>query len=213
MNNINTIINDIKDLRGKEVTIFGTKGIMGEPNLYEIDVIDVLESLRSFEVDGLITIYNAELDYCEDEYTEDAEEYLGYLESVYGIKELHGTNTYNWMANISNHINYNIYDCGNGKTYVELRVHRYGDIRCNYTETCLLEFDDEYEFNECLYECNKYVSVTIDNKEYGLDISFFSEGIEVYDIENDMEVGTLYNYYDTEEEVIKDIKEELLANA
>ena len=49
MNNINTIINDIQDLRGKEVTIFGTKGIIGEPNLYEIDVIDVLESLKSLD--------------------------------------------------------------------------------------------------------------------------------------------------------------------
>ena len=193
MNNINTIINDIQDLRGKEVTIFGTKTLIGEPSPYEIDVIDVLESLKSFEVDGLISIYNAELDYYEEEYTEDAEEYLEYLESVYGIKELHGTNTYNWMANISNHINYNIYDCDNGKTYVELRVHRYGDVRCNYTETCLLEFNDEYEFYECLYECDKYESVTIDNKEYGLNISFCSEGIKVYDIENDMEVGTLYD--------------------
>ena len=40
MNNINTIINDIKDLRDKEVTVFGTK--IGEPSPYEIDVIDVL---------------------------------------------------------------------------------------------------------------------------------------------------------------------------
>ena len=213
MNNINTIINDIKDLRGKEVRVFGYNTIIGEPSPYEIDVIEVLEDLKSFEVDGLISIYNEETDSYEESYTENEEEYLEYLESVYGIKELHATNTYNWMANISNHINYTVYDCGNDKIYVELRVHRYGDVRCNYTDTCLLEFDDEYEFNECLYECTKYESVTIYNKKYGLDISFYSEGIEVYDIENDVEVGTLYNYYDTEEEVIKDIKEKLLANA
>ena len=38
MNNINTIINDIQDLRGKEITIFGTKTLIGEPSPYVIDV-------------------------------------------------------------------------------------------------------------------------------------------------------------------------------
>ena len=213
MNNINTIINDIQDLRGKEVTIFGTKTLIGEPSPYEIDVVQFLESLKCFESGNIIEEYNEVEDTYEETEINDIEEYLNYLDSIYGLKEIQHSNSYNWGANISNHIDYIIYDCGNDRTYVELKVHRYGDVRCNYTESCLLEFIDISEFNECLIESYKYEVVHIDNEYYILDINIYSEGIEVYNKTREEEVGTIYGYYDTEEEVIKDIKEELLVNA
>ena len=71
---------------------------------------------------------------------------------------------------------------------VELSVHRFGDVRCNYTEECYLKFQEDFEFYEALGEANKGLLITKDNKQYNIYINIFDEcpDIEICDI-NDLD--------------------------
>ena len=56
-------------------------------------------------------------------------------------------NTYNWNANIDHDIDVaEMYL--NGYTYMAIMVHRYGDIRANYTDRFLVRFDNKYDWFE-----------------------------------------------------------------
>ena len=48
-----------------------------------------------------------------------------------------GDNTYNYSSNINNNIDYRIYNINN-EVYIKLKVHKYGDIRANYTDEIIL---------------------------------------------------------------------------
>ena len=88
------------------------------------------------------------------------------------------------MAPVNHHFNFNIYDNENTTCdvcYIEFKVHRFGDVRGNYTETVVLQFDNNYEFLETLSECNKYNTVEIDGINYNVDVNIFSDTFEVYD--------------------------------
>src|SRR5699024_12732373 len=73
--------------------------------------------------------------------------------------------------------------CG---TFVEMKVHRYVDVRGNYTETFLLEFDNDYTFLETISENSKLVTIEVDEENYDVMVNPFSDVIEVMD-----EYGTL----------------------
>ena len=64
---------------------------------------------------------------------------------------------------------------------MEFKVHRLGDVRGNYNETIVLQFDNDYEFLEILSECNKYNNVEIDGNNYNVNVNIFSDGFEVFD--------------------------------
>ena len=75
-----------------------------------------------------------------------------------------------------------------GDIIVELKVHRYGDVRCNYTEECYLNFQNDYEFYEVLSEIGKQLLVIKNDKQYYIRINIFSDcpEIEISDI-NDLD--------------------------
>ena len=150
MATVNEIIREVKDLRGTEVTVFGQRvKIDEEVSPYLIDTIDVLKSLKSFEADMII----GDDDEFEDIYTDNIEEYLEYLDNLCGLEEINHDNSYNWNSNLSNDIDFITYKVGE-EYYVKMMVHRgYGDIRCNYTDYCLLRFTGENEFLETVFEC------------------------------------------------------------
>lgn len=146
-------------------------------------VLDALENEMSsleIELDDLRDeLTDAEEDYIETE-VEDSDDYLQELEEMFGMKELTCGNTYNWCGNISNHLNYTLYSCGDGYVYAEVRAHRYGDVRCNYTDTAIYRFDDECEFWECVSDASHYEFIEVDGQEYELHVSATSDTYEVY---------------------------------
>ena len=77
---------------------------------------------------------------------------------------------------------------------VELSVHRFGDVRCNYTEECYLKFQEDYEFYEVLSESRKNLFTIKDNKKYDIYIDIFNEcpEIEICDIDNEYECESVY---------------------
>src|SRR5699024_3435013 len=213
MKKLNSVIMDIQNLRGAEVEIFGQSTTLeNDMNEFEIDIIDILEDLKEYEVDMIIEEPIEDEEYTEEfeeVETEDIGEYLVWLESngyIADVYDYKSDNSYNWMTPVSNHLDFKIYDLHNtsGGKLVEMKIHRYGDVRGNYTESFLLEFDDDYTFLETISENSKLVTVEVDEENYDVMVDPFSDVMEVMD-----EYGTLITETcETEKEyIIEEIKE------
>lgn len=164
---IRDIINDIKEIHGAPVYYFGDYHKLDalETDNFTINIIDVLETLESYEITESI-----------EELTEG-----GY---IYNDCDYIGNNSYNWLAPINHNFDFKIYDNNNtacGVCYVEFKVHRFGDVRGNYTDSVVLEFMNDCEFYEVISECNRYNTIEIDGINYGIDVNIFSDAFEVYD--------------------------------
>lgn len=96
-------------------------------------------------------------------------------------------NTYNWNANIDHNIDVAEMEI-NGYTYMAIMVHRYGDVRGNYTDRFVVKFDDISE----IYELNSRIQYKDINDRYICDIDIFSEWYNVWDTDNQTEVGEFY---------------------
>ena len=94
-------------------------------------------------------------------------------------------NTYNWNANIDHDIDVaEMYL--NGYTYMAIMVHRYGDMRANYTDRFLVRFDNEYDWFE--FE-SRIQCKTICDGRYCVDIDIMTECYNVWDSEEEVTVG------------------------
>ena len=171
---LNNIINDLRNLEGKEVGTGYFKHVYSnEVNETMISILDMLENLKQYEMETF-EIYN----YCNEEEDEIIEVSANEFLEVEEYEEIKSNNSYNWSSPISNHFNYRIYKSSLYEgIIVELSVHRYGDVRCNYTEEAYFKFDNEYEFYETLEESNKYFTIEDkeNNIEYDVCINIFSE--------------------------------------
>ena len=97
-------------------------------------------------------------------------------------------NTYNWNANIDHDIDVAVVYL-NGYTYMAIMVHRYGDIRTNYTDRFLVRFDNECDW----FELNSRVQYkTICDGRYYVDIDIMAECYNVWDNEKEVNVGEFY---------------------
>ena len=94
-------------------------------------------------------------------------------------------NTYNWNANIDHDIDVAEIHL-NGDTYMAIMVHRYGDIRANYTDRFVVKFDDCYEWSE-LESIMQYKAIC--DGRYYIDINIMSETYNVWDNEKEVNVG------------------------
>ena len=99
-------------------------------------------------------------------------------------------NTYNWNANIDHHIDVAELEF-DGYTYMAIMVHRYGDVRANYTDRFLVRFYDSYEWSE-LESIMQYK--TICDGRYFVDIDIMSETYTVWDNEEEVSVGEFYEF-------------------
>lgn len=97
-------------------------------------------------------------------------------------------NTYNWNANIDHHIDVAELDL-DGYTYMAIMVHRWGDVRANYTDRFLVRFYDSYEWAE-LESIMQYK--TICDGRYFIDIDIMTEAYTVWDNEEEVSVGEFY---------------------
>ena len=107
--------------------------------------------------------------------TFNTEKYIDYVV----VHANHRWNTYNWNANIDHHIDVAELEI-NGYTYMAIMVHRYGDVRANYTDRFIVKFDDIYDFYEL--ESRMQYKTIMDGK-YTCDIDISSEGYNVWNNE------------------------------
>ena len=201
-------INELMQLRGSQVEIFGQPVTL--PNTVddlEIDTINILEDMEEYEIDLHDFVYYTEdedgneievdiFEGCEtaEEILDALEEY-GYIEDTYFAAD----NSYNWSAPVSNDFDFKLYkDYVSGGIFVDFMVHRFGDVRGNYTDSVIYHFDSVDAFYELLLNCNKYVQIG----NYGVCVDIFNDGFEVYD-EAGNYICTAYGDYDDIVEAIK----------
>lgn len=214
---MNEIINDIEELRTNHAgETHGYFGISGKPTEDDfcIDVIDICKALAPYEIDYE---YEDEIPETEDKglWSNDdfATKYIDYLIELGYIQDWDdskGDNTYNWRSPVSNNIDFTIFksliDDG---IYVLFKVHRWGDVRGNYTDNCILHFEHDYEWYEAFDEVNRNVYVEIDDVEYTVEINFWKDGFEVYNEAWDY----LFDVYGCDrDDVISEIKDKLAEN-
>ena len=140
------------------------------------NVLDLLEELKEYEINA----------------TENAIQKIT-------MKSDRRWNTYNCSANIDHSLDVAEMEI-NGYTYMTIMVHRFGDVRANYTDRFMVRFDNEYEWFE-LESCIQ--CKTIANDRYTVDIDIMSECYNVWDNEKQNEVGEFY------ELEVKDLLEEI----
>ena len=210
MKRICEIIDEVKALRGANVEVFGQPTTLpSDYGKYTIDIIDVLNHLEDYEIPEIVDYWDFEED--EDGEEEEilheisAEEYLELLDSQGMLVEGISNNTYNWSAPISDNFYYYIYkNLKDDNLIIEMAVHRYGDVRENYTDEFYIIVDSIDEFHEILSECDIYNTVEIDGKEYYVDVRMFDDTFEVSDNDG-YYIGSIYA--ENDEEAIREIKE------
>ena len=170
MSRLDNVIADIKNVdRNGHAWIFDADGNIRDDVICG-DVIPFLEELKEYEVE-----------FDNDEHEKRA----------INLILTHATsrwNTYNWNANISHDIDVAELElCG--YTYMAIMVHRYGDVRANYTDRFLVRFDNE---DEIFYLESLTQHKDIADGRYTCDINIFSEMYYVWDNEKQNEIGEFY---------------------
>lgn len=97
-------------------------------------------------------------------------------------------NTYNWNANIDHNIDVAELEL-DGYTYMAIMVHRYGDVRANYTDRFLVRFDDVVDWYE-LESRMQYKEIA--DGRYCCDIDIMAECYNVWDWDNNTSLGEFY---------------------
>lgn len=191
---LKTILQDIKDLENKEVTIFGQKvTLSGDESLtYTPRVKNLIEALEDYEVSS--EEYEAMMKAYDDE------------EST--LEFIKGYNTYNWNGNIDHNINFNHIKY-NEEDFIMLKIHRYGDVRSNYTVEAIVRIKLDEFIDIIMENLSVYDSIKVDGIDYQVSISAMNEFIEVYNPSNEenFEICTTAE----EEDMIEAIKERLKA--
>lgn len=212
MYTMKNMIKEMKTLKGANVRIFGQPVTLSEDtDNTTIDIIDILKNLEEYEVTELYSYrYNNETEEDEEiDIFEDCEnsddiisalvEY-GYINDDCDYK---GDNSYNWSGNVSHDFDIKIYNNAfEDGVFVEFKVHRFGDVRGNYTESVILQFDNEYSFWQCIGECDRYESIEVDGATYVYTVSALRDTYEVTDEAGDY----LCEAYGEEEDIIEAIK-------
>ena len=115
---------------------------------------------------------------------------------------IHYDNTYNVNANIDHDFEYDVIgDDIDNEILICIMVHRFGDIRGNYTDWAVCKFESIYEFFELESTTQ---TVEIDNR-YVADICIFNESYYVWDYINNETVGCFYEI--EKEDLMEAIKE------
>jgi hypothetical protein len=165
MSRLDNVIKDIENVnKGSYAWIYDADGNIKNDVICG-DVLDLLYELKDYEIDT----------------TKKS------IDSIVVHADRHW-NTYNWNANIDHNIDVAELEL-DGYTYMAIMVHRYGDVRANYTDRFLVRFDDEYEWFELK---SRMQYKTICNGKYCVDIDIMSECYSVYDWELGESLGEFY---------------------
>lgn len=209
MKRIHEIIEEVKNLRGANVKVFGQPTTLtSDYGKYIIDTIDILNNLEDYEIPEIIDYWTfEEVDGEDEEVLEEitCEEYLDILDDNGFLVEKNSGNTYNWSAPISNDFYYHIYEnLRDDNLIIKIAIHKYGDARCNYTDEFCIIVDSEEEFFDILCESDTFNTVEINEKKYYIDIRLFNDMFEVCTEDGDC-IGDIY--VEDDEEAIREIKE------
>ena len=208
MKRICEIIDEVKALRGANVEVFGQPTTLTRDyGKYIIDTIDILKNLEDYEIPEIIDYWTFKEEDGEDiEVLEEitCEEYLEILDDNGFLVEENMGNTYNWSAPISNDFYYHIYkNLKDDNLIIKIAIHRYGDVRRNYTDEFCIIVDNEEEFFDILCESDISNTAEVDGIEYNVITRF--DGNIVVNSEDGYYIGEIY-FAEDDAEVIEEIR-------
>ena len=198
MSNIENIIADIKEVNRTVNFWIRDKDGNIKNDVICGDVIPFLEELKDYEVD----MSQNEI---KDMINSWDKNWQGESYSLKHGNEYWADNTYNINANIDHDIDYRIAKSNDDGVWFAFKVHRFGDVRGNYTDWAICKFD----YFEDIFELDSVMqSKSLDDRNktqrYIADINIFDEGYYVYDNDGE-DIG---RYYDIElKDLLKSIKE------
>lgn len=180
-----------------------------------IDVIPFLEYLAEYQIDS------SEMVRISDE---EEIPFQDWLYDYSGLEEMKADNSYNWSSPISHDINFEIYGLDEyEEIFVVCRVHRFGDVRSNYTDEFILKFDSYYDdFTYMFYapdysdSASKYISVKVDEYNVHVSLDWYRDVCDIL-IENE-DGETIEELYDfslsawSKEELIEELREIIKEN-
>ena len=118
-------------------------------------------------------------------------------------------NTYNYNCNISNDIAYFVMDTEEYGKVAMMKFHIAGDVRGNYTDEIFLKLGEynslmEYLYNEYDDVIMESKAITVDGKDYSVEIDAFRDSVEIYN--EDWESISCYDI--EKEDIVAKIREE-----
>ena len=154
---------------------------------YYVPTDIICECLADFEVGIPKDIYDKVLG-GDDSYKYWNNSYTNYLEG-HCIETFGGDNTYNHNGRPQNDISWQTFKMADDKYIVVMSFHIAGDIRTNYTDEIVLEFEYDTQFLEVLDDISREYDLCfeleVDNKVYAITPLILDECVEVYDIERE----------------------------
>lgn len=178
---------------------------------YYVPTDYICEALEQYEVGIPKDIYDSMEEQNKDKWY-DCMVYETYLEENC-IEDFGGDNTYNHSGRPQNDFNWHTFKMEDDKYIVVLRFHIGGDIRGNYTDDIVLEFEYDTQFYEVLNDliCEYCLAfdLEVDNKIYEITPQIFDECVEVYDRERDDYIYHIWGSDDKEciEQIREQVKE------
>lgn len=175
MTNLDNIIRDIEEVNATYDFWIRDKNGQIKEDVICADIIPFLKDLKEYEIDipqdTVVAMRNEalELDTAE-----------------------HG-NSYNWNANVDHDFEFSIVRESDDSVVFYISVHRFGDVRGNYTDYAVCKFDNEFE----LWELDSTIQCKTFNDRYIADINIWFDTYSVYDTET---CETYYEIYDIEVE-------------
>lgn len=151
------------------------------------------------------TIYGEE--HKEDKYWFNSYDEFNYFEDLEGAEYLGGDNTYNHTGNVQNDFQWHTFKLKDDVYIVLIAFHIGGDIRGNYTDYAVLEFDYEVGFEEFMisdisYENGLCFDLDVDGENYEITPLAFDECVEVYNGDTD---DYVYGVWGNTDEDVKDM--------
>lgn len=140
---------------------------------------------------------------------------LDYFQNLDGAEYFGGDNTYNHSGNVQNDFQWHTIKLDDDVYIVLLAFHIGGDIRGNYTDYVVLEFDYEVGFEEFMggeisYENGLGFELDVDGKNYDITPLVFDECVEVYDIETE---DYIYGIWGNDDETVREmIRKKVIQN-
>lgn len=160
---------------------------------YLADSRVILDELKDYEVE----IPKEYFDKYENEFGNGVLQYMEKLTDT-KMEDFNGGNTYNWNGRIMHDFDYRYCQTNKDEFYVAIQVHRFGDVRGNYTEFALFKFEYFEEFIETIDTiCSEKMGGCFEykGKHYYYDFSIFSEWLRVW-CEETQEDFDIYAYND-----------------
>lgn len=175
---------------------------------YYVPTDIICEAIAPYEVGIGKNVYDWIENYNKNHWV-DYMTFSRYLEE-HGNESLGGDNTYNHCGRVQNDFNWETFKLNDDRYWVVLAFHIGGDIRGNYTDEIVLEFEYDTQFLEVLDEITSeyglYFDLEVDNKTYELAPRVLDECLEVYDRITDDYIYHIFGIDD--EEVTEQIREQ-----